>query len=52
MQPARAACLHSILLYCDMTPECRNNGARGDFFARQRVGKHVPAEMNAYATRF
>jgi hypothetical protein len=31
--------------YCDMTNESRNSS-----FARQRIGKQVPAETNTYAT--
>jgi hypothetical protein len=30
MQLARAACLRTILLYCDMIHEGRNSEARGD----------------------
>jgi hypothetical protein len=34
--------------YCGMTPEGRNNGARGDV-ARQRLGKHIFAATDTQA---
>jgi hypothetical protein len=37
-------------LYCEMTPESRNSGARVDVHYRQRLGKHVPAATNKQAT--
>jgi hypothetical protein len=36
-QPAR--CVLLLLYCCDMTPESRSSGARGDLIAWQRLGK-------------
>jgi predicted metal-binding protein len=42
---------HFVLCqYCDVTPEGRNSEARGTSIVRQRLGKHVTAEMSAHAT--
>jgi hypothetical protein len=35
--------------HCDMTPECRNSGARKEVHARHRLGKQVSAATDTQA---
>lgn len=51
MEPEEIRFLGSgSVTYCDMTFESRGSGARGDAVSRQRVGKHIPEEMNTHTT--
>jgi hypothetical protein len=39
-----------MTVYCDMTPESRNSGARGNVHCQQRLVEHVPTASNTQTT--